>query len=80
MFNARKNTHEIVAQFFFSSRSAVFGFQLGVGKLAGIAATVTFGELLASNCYVPMFLVAILLTTGGLAVLGLSRSSTQELH
>ena len=54
--------------FFSNYRSTAFGFETGVGRIGSIIGTVMFGELVSTNPYLPILIVAALLIIGGLAV------------
>jgi len=58
-----------------SLRSTALGLQLALGRIAAIIGTWLFGELIVVNCAVPISLVAISLTIGGLASLKLPQTT-----
>ncbi|XP_026856386.2 synaptic vesicle glycoprotein 2B isoform X2 [Electrophorus electricus] len=60
-------------------RSSSLGFFNGVGRVAAIMANVVFGQLVDSNCALPIVLVAALLLTGSLAALHLPPTKQTEL-
>ncbi|XP_030630226.1 synaptic vesicle glycoprotein 2B [Chanos chanos] len=60
-------------------RSSALGFFTGVGRVAAIMGNVTFGQLVDSNCAVPVLLVSALLLSGGLAALKLPSTKQSEL-
>ena len=61
-------------------RSTAFGIQAGVGRIGAIIANQVFGLLVDVHCAVPLFLVAALLSAGGLSALKLPRTDDQALH
>ena len=61
-------------------RSTAFGIQAGVGRIGAILANQTFGLLVDVHCAVPLFLVASLLSAGGLTALRLPKTEGQVLH
>ncbi|KAJ8417134.1 hypothetical protein AAFF_G00283610 [Aldrovandia affinis] len=60
-------------------RSSALGFFTGVGRIGAIMGNVVFGQLVDSNCAVPVLLVSALLFTGGLTALRLPRTKQTEL-
>ncbi|XP_051545165.1 synaptic vesicle glycoprotein 2B-like isoform X2 [Myxocyprinus asiaticus] len=60
-------------------RSSALGFFTGVGRVAAIMGNVVFGQLVDSNCAVPLLLVSALLLAGGLAALRLPQTKQTEL-
>ncbi|XP_065147502.1 synaptic vesicle glycoprotein 2B [Paramisgurnus dabryanus] len=60
-------------------RSSALGFFTGVGRVAAIMGNVVFGQLVDSNCAVPLLLVAALLLAGGLAAFRLPKTKQTEL-
>ncbi|KAL4622781.1 synaptic vesicle glycoprotein 2C-like [Arapaima gigas] len=60
-------------------RSSALGFFAGVGRVAAIMGNVAFGQLVDTNCAVPVLLVAALLVSGGLAALRLPQTKQAEL-
>eukprot|EP00795_Rhopilema_esculentum_P017564 gene17564-9194_t len=61
-------------------RSTAFGIQAGVGRIGAILANQIFGLLVDVHCAIPLFLVAGLLSTGGLAALKLPKTDNEALH
>lgn len=62
-----------------SFRSSALGFFAGVGRVAAIMGNVVFGELVDTDCAVPVLLVSGLLLTGGLVALLLPQTRQTEL-
>lgn len=60
-------------------RSSSLGFFTGMGRIAAITGNVVFGQLMDTNCAVPVLLVSGLLLTGGLAALLLPQTKQTEL-
>lgn len=60
-------------------RSSALGFFTGVGRVAAIMGNVVFGQLVDTNCAVPVLMVSALLLAGGLAALRLPRTKQAEL-
>ncbi|XP_067091198.1 synaptic vesicle glycoprotein 2C isoform X1 [Osmerus mordax] len=60
-------------------RSSALGFFTGVGRIAAIMGNVVFGQLVDTNCAVPVLLVSALLLVGGIAALRLPRTRQAEL-
>ncbi|RXM97361.1 Synaptic vesicle glycoprotein 2C [Acipenser ruthenus] len=60
-------------------RSSALGFFTGVGRVASILGNVVFGQLVDTNCAVPILLVAALLVIGGVAAIKLPRTKHAEL-
>ncbi|KAL7857713.1 hypothetical protein AOLI_G00178150 [Acnodon oligacanthus] len=60
-------------------RSSALGFFTGVGRVAAIMGNVVFGQLVDSNCAVPILVVSALLLAGGLAALKLPRTKQTDL-
>ncbi|KAG7473318.1 hypothetical protein MATL_G00094400 [Megalops atlanticus] len=60
-------------------RSSALGFFTGVGRVGAIMGNVVFGQLMDSNCAVPVLLVSVLLFSGGLAALRLPHTKRTEL-
>ncbi|XP_076863063.1 synaptic vesicle glycoprotein 2B [Brachyhypopomus gauderio] len=60
-------------------RSSALGFFAGVGRVAAIMGNVVFGQLMDSNCALPIVVVAALLLVGGLAALRLPCTKQTEL-
>lgn len=61
-------------------RSTAFGVQSGVGRIAAILGNVTFGSLVDIHCAVPMIMVAVLLTVGGLSAIKLPNTTGKDIH
>uniref|UniRef100_W5L4P5 Synaptic vesicle glycoprotein 2 n=1 Tax=Astyanax mexicanus TaxID=7994 RepID=W5L4P5_ASTMX len=59
--------------------SSALGFFTGVGRVAAIMGNVVFGQLVDSNCAVPILLVSVLLLAGGLAALRLPGTKQMDL-
>ncbi|MBN3307838.1 SV2B protein, partial [Amia calva] len=55
-------------------RSSALGFFTGVGRVAAILGNMVFGQLVDSNCAIPILLVAVLLFSGGLAATRLPKT------
>ena len=53
---------------------------MSVGRIASILGNLAFGELVDVYCLVPMFMVASLLTVGGLLSLKLPNTSQLDLQ
>lgn len=64
---------------FLSSRSSALGFFTGAGRVAAIMGNMVFGNLVDTNCAVPVLLVSALLLTGGLVALLLPQTRQTEL-
>ncbi|XP_045893539.1 synaptic vesicle glycoprotein 2B isoform X1 [Micropterus dolomieu] len=60
-------------------RSSALGFFTGVARVAAITGNVVFGNLVDTNCAVPILLVSALLLTGGLVSLLLPQTRQTEL-
>ncbi|XP_017562251.1 synaptic vesicle glycoprotein 2C isoform X1 [Pygocentrus nattereri] len=60
-------------------RSSALGFFTGVGRVAAIMGNVVFGQLVDSNCAVPILVVSALLLAGGLAALKLPPTKQTDL-
>ncbi|XP_068168903.1 synaptic vesicle glycoprotein 2C isoform X2 [Antennarius striatus] len=60
-------------------RSTALGFFTGVGRVAAIMGNIAFGELVDTNCAVPILLVSVLLLLGGLVALVLPQTKQTEL-
>ncbi|KAF4094861.1 synaptic vesicle glycoprotein 2B isoform X1 [Onychostoma macrolepis] len=60
-------------------RSSALGVFTGVGRVAAIMGNVVFGQLVDSNCAVPLLMVSALLLAGGLAALRLPQTKQTEL-
>ena len=56
-------------------RSTAIGLQLGLGRVAAVVANLVFGQLIAINCAVPIFLVAACMIVGGLTSLKLPQTT-----
>ncbi|KAL0967898.1 hypothetical protein UPYG_G00259390 [Umbra pygmaea] len=60
-------------------RSSALGFFTGVGRVAAIMGNVVFGQLVDTNCAIPILLVSALLVTGGITALRLPHTKQTEL-
>ncbi|XP_036432452.1 synaptic vesicle glycoprotein 2C [Colossoma macropomum] len=60
-------------------RSSALGFFTGVGRVAAIMGNVVFGQLVDTNCSVPILVVSALLLAGGLASLQLPQTKQTDL-
>lgn len=60
-------------------RSSALGFFTGVGRVAAIMGNIVFGDLVDTNCSVPILLVSAFLLTGGLVALLLPKTKQTEL-
>uniref|UniRef100_A0A8C1IWC3 Synaptic vesicle glycoprotein 2 n=1 Tax=Cyprinus carpio TaxID=7962 RepID=A0A8C1IWC3_CYPCA len=60
-------------------RSSALGVFTGVGRVAAIMGNVVFGQLVDSNCAIPLLMVSALLLAGGLAALRLPQTKQTEL-
>ncbi|XP_068595671.1 synaptic vesicle glycoprotein 2B [Brachionichthys hirsutus] len=60
-------------------RSTALGFFTGVGRVAAIMGNIAFGELVDTNCAVPILLVSLLLLAGGLVALLLPQTKQTAL-
>ncbi|XP_077425814.1 synaptic vesicle glycoprotein 2C [Vanacampus margaritifer] len=60
-------------------RSSALGFFTGAGRVAAIMGNVAFGNMVDSNCAVPILLVSAMLLTGGVSALFLPRTKQIEL-
>uniref|UniRef100_A0AAY4DKR4 Major facilitator superfamily (MFS) profile domain-containing protein n=1 Tax=Denticeps clupeoides TaxID=299321 RepID=A0AAY4DKR4_9TELE len=60
-------------------RSSALGFFSGVARIAAITGNVIFGQLVDTNCAVPVLLVSAFLLTGGLVTLRLPRTKQTQL-
>ncbi|XP_066524782.1 synaptic vesicle glycoprotein 2B [Hoplias malabaricus] len=60
-------------------RSSALGFFTGVGRVAAIMGNVVFGQLVDTNCAVPVLLVSVLLLVGGIAALKLPSTKQMDL-
>uniref|UniRef100_UPI0037E8BFAB synaptic vesicle glycoprotein 2B n=1 Tax=Semicossyphus pulcher TaxID=241346 RepID=UPI0037E8BFAB len=60
-------------------RSSALGFFTGVGRVAAILGNIVFGNLVDTNCSVPILLVSAFLLTGGLVGLLLPQTKQTEL-
>lgn len=61
-------------------RSTAFGLQSGVGRIAAILGNVSFGSLVDVHCAVPMIMVSVLLTVGGLTAIKLPNTTGKDIH
>lgn len=61
-------------------RSTAFGLQSGVGRIAAILGNVSFGSLVDVHCAVPMIMVSVLLTIGGLTAIKLPNTTGKDIH
>ncbi|XP_045197284.2 synaptic vesicle glycoprotein 2C-like isoform X2 [Mercenaria mercenaria] len=61
-------------------RSTAFGVQSGVGRIAAILGNVSFGSLVDVHCAVPMIMVSVLLTIGGLSAIKLPNTTGKDIH
>lgn len=60
-------------------RSSALGVFTGAGRVAAIMGNVVFGQLVDSNCAVPLLMVSALLLAGGLVALRLPQTKQTEL-
>ncbi|XP_073687842.1 synaptic vesicle glycoprotein 2B [Garra rufa] len=60
-------------------RSSALGVFTGVGRVAAIMGNVVFGQLVDSNCAIPLLMVSALLLAGGLVALRLPQTKQTEL-
>ncbi|XP_042565661.1 synaptic vesicle glycoprotein 2C [Clupea harengus] len=60
-------------------RSSALGFFTGVGRVGAIMGNVVFGQLVDTNCAVPILCVSLLLLTSGLVALRLPKTKQAEL-
>ncbi|XP_070963568.1 synaptic vesicle glycoprotein 2B [Oncorhynchus clarkii lewisi] len=60
-------------------RSSALGFFTGIGRVAAIMGNIVFGQLVDTNCAIPVLLVSALLLTGGITALRLPRTKQAEL-
>lgn len=60
-------------------RSTALGFFTGVGRVGAIMGNVAFGQLVDTNCAVPILCVSFLLLTSGLVALRLPKTKQAEL-
>uniref|UniRef100_A0A4W5PSY3 Synaptic vesicle glycoprotein 2 n=1 Tax=Hucho hucho TaxID=62062 RepID=A0A4W5PSY3_9TELE len=60
-------------------RSSALGFFTGIGRVAAIMGNIVFGQLVDTNCVIPVLLVSALLLTGGITALRLPRTKQAEL-
>lgn len=60
-------------------RSSALGFFTGVGRIAAIMGNVVFGDLVDTDCWVPILLVSGFLLTGGFVALLLPQTKHTEL-
>lgn len=60
-------------------RSSALGFFTGVGRIGAIMGNVVFGQLVDTNCAVPILSVSLLLLTSGLVALRLPWTKQAEL-
>ncbi|XP_061629391.1 synaptic vesicle glycoprotein 2C isoform X1 [Phyllopteryx taeniolatus] len=60
-------------------RSSALGFFAGAGRVAAITGNMAFGNLVDSDCAVPVLLVSVVLLAGGMAAFFLPRSKQTEL-
>ncbi|XP_052810133.1 synaptic vesicle glycoprotein 2A-like isoform X2 [Mya arenaria] len=61
-------------------RSTAFGLQSGVGRIAAITGNMVFGALVDIHCAIPMIMVAVLLTIGGLSAIKLPNTTGKDIH
>lgn len=61
-------------------RSTAFGLMSGIGRIAAISGNVVFGSLVDVHCAIPMILVAVLLTIGGLSAIKLPNTTGKDIH
>jgi VNT family MFS transporter (synaptic vesicle glycoprotein 2) len=67
-------------KFLYTCRSTAFGLQSGVGRIAAILGNVSFGSLVDVHCAVPMIMVSVLLTIGGLTAIKLPNTTGKDIH
>ncbi|WAR08208.1 SV2B-like protein [Mya arenaria] len=60
--------------------STAFGLQSGVGRIAAITGNMVFGALVDIHCAIPMIMVAVLLTIGGLSAIKLPNTTGKDIH
>ncbi|XP_062277413.1 synaptic vesicle glycoprotein 2B [Scomber scombrus] len=60
-------------------RSSALGFFTGVGRVAAITGNVVFGNLVDTNCAVPVLMVSALLLSGGIVAFLLPKTKQTEL-
>lgn len=61
-------------------RTTAFGVQSTCGRIAAITGNVAFGALVDQHCAVPLLLIAILLSAGGLVTLKLPKTDDRPLQ
>ena len=64
----------------FFSRSTANGVMNAIGRIAAILANQLFGLMVDVHCAVPMILVAILLTIGGICAIKLPNKQDEDLE
>ena len=65
---------------FSTFRSTAFGLMSGIGRIAAISGNLVFGGLVDVHCAIPMILVAVLLTIGGLCAIKLPNTTGKDIH
>ncbi|XP_019729478.1 synaptic vesicle glycoprotein 2B [Hippocampus comes] len=60
-------------------RSSALGFFTGAGRVGAIMGNVVFGNMLDSDCAVPILLVSVMLMSGGVSALFLPHTKQMEL-
>lgn len=60
-------------------RSTAFGLQSGFGRIAAISGNVVFGALVDDHCAIPLLMVALLLSVGGLITFKLPKTDDTPL-
>ena len=52
---------------------------MSVGRIAAVLGNTVFGQLVNTNCAIPMVMVAVLLSFGGLSAIGLPNMTKKDL-
>uniref|UniRef100_A0A8C9WB16 Synaptic vesicle glycoprotein 2 n=1 Tax=Scleropages formosus TaxID=113540 RepID=A0A8C9WB16_SCLFO len=60
-------------------RSSALGFFTGIARVAALMGNLAFGQLVDTNCAIPVLLVAALLASGGITALKLPQTKQAEL-
>ena len=60
-------------------RSTAAGVFNAAGRIGAILGNMVFGQLVTAHCAVPMLMVAVLLSAGGLTALWLPNSTRRDL-
>ena len=60
-------------------RSTASGVLMSVGRIAAVLGNIAFGQLVDTNCAIPMVMVAVLLGGGGISAIKLPNMTRRDL-